>query len=133
MRVYSFGLDLANWDFSGEILRKSTDDAGMSTLAPSLASSRRNMCLTVSIYWQPTEGHRLRTDCGGPHARLLHATRSAWKSRTCCRRKPGSWPGNRRGPRRSGSDGLLHGPELAASTRRATEAGRLTFGLSGRL
>src|SRR6516225_2141904 len=66
MRVYSFGLDLANWDFSGEILGKSTDDAGMSTLAASLACSRRNMCLTVSIYWQPTEGHRLRTDCGGP-------------------------------------------------------------------
>jgi len=67
------GLDLANWDFSGEIIGKSTY-AGMSTLAGSLACARRNMYLTVSIYSQPIEGHRLRTDCGGPHARLLHAT-----------------------------------------------------------
>ena len=67
------GLDLANWDFSGEILGKSTD-AGMSTLAGSLACSRRNMYPTVSIYCQPIEGDRLRTDCGGPHASLLHAT-----------------------------------------------------------
>ena len=67
------GLDLANWDFSGENLGKSTD-AGMSTLAGSLACTRKSMYLTVSIYWQPIEGHRLRRDCGGPHARLLHAT-----------------------------------------------------------
>src|SRR5215472_2371513 len=68
MRVYSFGLDLANWDFSGEILGKSTDDAGMSTLAATLASLAlgETCVLQCRFYWQPTEGHRLRTDCGGP-------------------------------------------------------------------
>ena len=67
------GLDLAKWDFSAEIFGKSFD-AGMSTLAGSPACPWGNMYFTVSVYWQPIEGHRLRTDCGGAHARLLQAT-----------------------------------------------------------
>src|SRR5215469_12881332 len=102
MRVYSFGLDLANWDFSGEILGKSTDDAGMSTLAASLACSRRNMCLTVSIRPRSVANNRLRTDCGGPPCppltrHLICTERSRlWQARAAELAGESPWPSAKR-------------------------------------